>query len=77
MPCAPADLIPVFHEGARSALCAVFRPEQFAEAHPGPLFPGRQLRGLLMHSVRYGLVLFVLIAIYPYAFRLEKKLFRK
>ena len=36
-----------------------------------------QLRGLLMRSVRYGLVLFVLIAIYPYAFRLKKKLFRK
>ena len=30
-----------------------------------------------MRSVRYGLVLFVLITIYPYAFRLKKKLFRK
>ena len=30
-----------------------------------------------MRSARYGLVLFVLIAIYPYVFRLKKKLFRK
>lgn len=74
----PLILSLFFMKGRGSALCAVFRPEQSAEARPGPLFPGRQLLGgLLMRSVRYGLVLFVLIAIYPYAFRLKKKLFRK
>ena len=33
--------------------------------------------GLLLRSVRYGLVVFLLIAIYPYAFRLEKKFIKK
>lgn len=33
--------------------------------------------GLLLRSVRYGLVVFLLIAIYPYAFRLEKKFSKK
>lgn len=43
----------------------------------GLFFPADSFGGLLMRSARYGLVLFVLIAIYPYAFRLKKKLFRK
>lgn len=30
-----------------------------------------------MRFVRYGLVAFLLIAIYPYAFRLEKKFTKK
>ena len=33
--------------------------------------------GLLLRSVRYGLVVFLLIAIYPYAFRIEKKFTKK
>ena len=33
--------------------------------------------GLLLRSVRYGLVVFLLIAIYPYAFRVEKKFTKK
>ena len=43
----------------------------------GGIFPPESFGGLLMRSVRYGLVVFLLIAVYPYAFRLEKKLIKK
>lgn len=42
----------------------------------GNLFPAGSMGYLLMRSVRYGLVVFLLVGVYPYAFRLEKKLFR-
>ena len=41
----------------------------------GNLFPADSMGYLLMRSVRYGLVVFLLVGIYPLAFRLEKKLF--
>lgn len=41
----------------------------------GNLFPNGSQGYLLMRSVRYGLVVFLLVGVYPYAFRLEKKLF--
>lgn len=40
----------------------------------GNLFPAGCMGYLLMRSVRYGLVVFLLVGIYPLAFRLEKKL---
>lgn len=40
------------------------------------LFPAGSMGYLLMRSVRYGLVVFLLVGVYPLAFRLEKKLFR-
>ena len=40
----------------------------------GNLFPADSMGYLLMRSVRYGLVVFLLVGIYPLAFRLEKKL---
>ncbi len=43
----------------------------------GNLFPEESFGWFLMRAVRYGLVVFILIGIYPYAFRLEKKLQRK
>jgi len=42
----------------------------------GNIFPVASMGWLLMRTVRYGLVAFLLIAIYPYAFRLEKKVFK-
>lgn len=42
----------------------------------GNLFPAGSMGYLLMRSVRYGLVVFLLVGVYPLAFRLEKKLFR-
>ena len=41
----------------------------------GNLFPAGSMGYLLMRSVRYGLVVFLLVGVYPLAFRLEKKLF--
>ena len=41
----------------------------------GNLFPADSMGYLLMRSVRYGLVVFLLVGVYPLAFRLEKKLF--
>lgn len=41
----------------------------------GNLFPAGCMGYLLMRSVRYGLVVFLLVGVYPLAFRLEKKLF--
>lgn len=41
----------------------------------GNLFPVGSMGYLLMRSVRYGLVVFLLVGVYPLAFRLEKKLF--
>lgn len=43
----------------------------------GNLFPAGSMGYLLMRSVRYGLVVFLLVGVYPLAFRLEKKLFRE
>lgn len=43
----------------------------------GHLFPEGTQGYLLMRTVRYGIVAFLLIGIYPYSFRLEKKLFVK
>ena len=43
----------------------------------GGIFEEGSFGYLLMRSVRYGLVVFLLIGVYPYAFRLEKKLGRK
>lgn len=43
----------------------------------GGIFPAESFGSLLMRSIRYGLVVFLLIGIYPYAFRLEKKIFPK
>lgn len=42
----------------------------------GNLFPAGSMGYLLMRLVRYGLVVFLLVGVYPLAFRLEKKLFR-
>lgn len=42
----------------------------------GNLFPAGSMGYLLMRSIRYGLVVFLLVGVYPLAFRLEKKLFR-
>lgn len=42
----------------------------------GNLFPAGSMGYLRMRSVRYGLVVFLLVGVYPLAFRLEKKLFR-
>ena len=39
----------------------------------GGIFPAGTQGFLLMRSVRYGLVVFLLVGVYPYAFRLEKK----
>ena len=41
----------------------------------GNLFPAGSMGYLLMRSVRYGLIVFLLVGVYPYAFRLEKKIF--
>ena len=41
----------------------------------GNLFPAGSMGYLLMRLVRYGLVVFLLVGVYPLAFRLEKKLF--
>ena len=43
----------------------------------GNLFPAGSMGYLLMRSVRYGLVVFLLVGVYPLAFRLEKKLFEQ
>ena len=43
----------------------------------GNLFPAGSMGYLLMRSVRYALVVFLLVGVYPYAFRLEKKLFER
>lgn len=43
----------------------------------GNLFPAGSMGCLLMRSVRYALVVFLLVGVYPYAFRLEKKLFER
>ncbi len=43
----------------------------------GNLFPAGSMGYLLMRSVRYGLVVFLLVGVYPLAFRLERKLFRE
>lgn len=43
----------------------------------GNLFPAGSMGYLLMRSVRYGLVVFLLVGVYPLAFRLEKKLFER
>ncbi|MBD5094745.1 MAG: phosphatase PAP2 family protein [Subdoligranulum sp.] len=43
----------------------------------GGIFPAGTQGYLLMRSVRYALTVFLLVGVYPYAFRLEKKLFRK
>ncbi len=40
----------------------------------GPLFPEGTQGYLLMRTLRYALVVFVLIGVYPCCFRLEKKL---
>lgn len=42
----------------------------------GGIFPEGTRGFLLMRSVRYGLIVFLLVGVYPYAFRLEKKLFK-
>lgn len=42
----------------------------------GNLVPAGSMGYLLMRSIRYGLVVFLLVGVYPMAFRLEKKLFR-
>ncbi|MBR0152679.1 MAG: phosphatase PAP2 family protein [Lachnospiraceae bacterium] len=39
----------------------------------GGIFPEGSYGYLLMRTVRYALILFVLIGVYPFAFRLEKK----
>lgn len=41
----------------------------------GNLFPAGSMGYLLMRSLRYGLVVFLLVGVYPLAFRMEKKLF--
>ena len=43
----------------------------------GNLFPAGSMGYLLMRSVRYGLVVFLLVGVYPLAFRMEKKLFER
>ena len=43
----------------------------------GNLFPAGSMGYLLMRSIRYGLVVFLLVGVYPLAFRLEKKLFEQ
>ena len=43
----------------------------------GNLFPAGSMGYLLMRSLRYGLVVFLLVGVYPYAFRLEQKLFER
>lgn len=43
----------------------------------GNLFPAGSMGCLLMRSVRYALVVFLLVGVYPYAFRLEKKIFER
>ena len=43
----------------------------------GNLFPAGSMGYLLMRSVRYALVVFLLVGVYPLAFRLEKKLFER
>lgn len=40
----------------------------------GGLFPAASFGWFLMRSLRYAIVMFVLVGIYPYAFRLEKLL---
>lgn len=40
----------------------------------GGLFPVGTQGFLLMRSLRYGLIVFVLVGVYPYVFRLEKRL---
>ena len=42
----------------------------------GPLFPEGTQGWLLMRTLRYALVIFILIGVYPVCFRLEKKLIR-
>lgn len=42
----------------------------------GGLFPEGTFGYLLMRSVRYGIVVFVLVGVYPLAFRLERRLAR-
>jgi len=42
----------------------------------GGIFPEESLGYFLMRSLRYAIVMFVLVGIYPYAFRLEKLLGR-
>ena len=42
----------------------------------GGIFSAGTQGFLLMRSVRYGLIVFLLVGVYPYAFRLEKKLFK-
>ena len=43
----------------------------------GNLFPAGSMGYLLMRSVRYALVVFLLVGVYPLAFRMEKKLFER
>lgn len=43
----------------------------------GGIFPAGTQGFLLMRSVRYALTVFLLVGVYPYAFRLEKRLFRE
>ena len=43
----------------------------------GGIFPAGTQGFLLMRSVRYALTVFLLVGVYPYAFRLEKMVFRR
>ena len=43
----------------------------------GGLFPAGTIGYLLMRSLRYGLVVFLLVGVYPLCFKLEGKLFRQ